>query len=77
MEIRTNATGRRRNGSPCRCAHGGHIQVPSLCGWRVIAVTMETEIQEEGSCYYGDERSIRSPTRAAAEAFVSQKHMSI
>lgn len=61
----------------CAGAHGGHIQVPSLCGFRVSTVTMETELQEECTRYYGDEKRIRSPTRAAAKALVSQKHISM
>lgn len=52
-------------------AQGSHIQDPSLCGCRVSAVTMETELLEEGS-RYGDKKSIRSPSGAAA-----QKHISI
>lgn len=34
--------------------HGGHIQVSPLCGCRVSTVSMETELQEECSRYYGD-----------------------
>lgn len=64
-EIRANVPGRSRNRARAG-AHGGHIQVPSLCGCRMSTVTMETELQEECSRYYGDEKSIRSSTRVAA-----------
>lgn len=39
-----------------------HIQVSSLCVCHEQAVTMETELWEECSRYYGDEKNIRSPT---------------
>lgn len=59
----TNVTGECIAGIGARAgARVRHIQVSSLCVCHVQAVTMETELWEECSRYYGDEKSIGSPT---------------